>query len=200
MVRGLRKHMKTLAAPSHWMLGKMSGKYAPRPSEGPHKLRECLPLILLVRNRLKYALTRREVTHILQQRFVKVDGKVRTDITYPAGFMDVVSIDRTNETFRLLYDTKGRFTLHRVKNDEAKFKLCRVKRQELNRRAVPVIVTHDARTIRYPDPEIKINDTVKIDIETGKIVRLCQGLRLDEPRLLVTGGNSKGPYWYHCKP
>lgn len=105
------------------------------------------------------------------QRHIQVDGKVRTDKTYPAGFMgmhfylyfnihllsefeyaiqyflgmfellavllmfiyfnihtkvmflfllDVVSIPKTNENFRLLYDTKGRFRLHSVRDDEAK--------------------------------------------------------------------------------
>ena len=48
------------------------------------------------------------------QRLVKVDGKVRTDCTYPAGFMDVIEIDRTDEHFRLIYDTKGRFVTHRI--------------------------------------------------------------------------------------
>jgi small subunit ribosomal protein S4e len=40
-----------------------------------------------LRNRLKYALNGKEVQNILMQRLVKVDGKVRTDSTYPAGFM-----------------------------------------------------------------------------------------------------------------
>lgn len=70
---------------------------APKPSAGPHKTRECLPLILLLRNRLKYALTGKEVTSILMQRLVEVDGKVRTDKTYPVGFMDVVDIPKTGE-------------------------------------------------------------------------------------------------------
>jgi len=33
---------------------------------------------------------------------------------------DVVSIPKTNESFRLLYDTKGRFRLHSLRDDEAK--------------------------------------------------------------------------------
>lgn len=69
------------------MLDKLGGVWAPRPSTGPHKLRECLPLIILLRNRLKYALNTKEVKYILMQRLVKVDGKARTDKTYPAGFM-----------------------------------------------------------------------------------------------------------------
>ena len=36
-------------------------------------------------------------------------------------------------------------------------------------KGVPYITTHDARTIRYPDPLIKVNDTVQVDITTGKI-------------------------------
>lgn len=69
------------------MLDKLGGVWAPRPSTGPHKLRECLPLIILLRNRLKYALNTKEVKYILMQRLIKVDGKARTDKTYPAGFM-----------------------------------------------------------------------------------------------------------------
>ena len=33
---------------------------------------------------------------------------------------DVVSIPKTGENFRLLYDTKGRFRLHSIRDDEAK--------------------------------------------------------------------------------
>jgi small subunit ribosomal protein S4e len=101
------------------MLDKLTGTWAPKPSSGPHKTRECLPLIVFLRNRLKYALTGKEVKSILMQRLVKVDGKVRTDSTYPAGFMDVISIEKTGENFRLVYDTKGRFTIHRITADES---------------------------------------------------------------------------------
>jgi small subunit ribosomal protein S4e len=34
---------------------------------------------------------------------------------------------------------------------------------------IPYIGTHDGRTIRYPDPEVKEQDTVVLDLETGKI-------------------------------
>ena len=50
---------------------------------------------ILLRNRLKYALTGREVLSITQQRIIKVDNKVRTDPTFPTGFMDVVSIEKS---------------------------------------------------------------------------------------------------------
>jgi len=190
MARGKKKHLKRLNAPRHWMLDKMSGVFAPRPSQGPHKLRECLPLIILLRNRLKYALTRNEVTKIVMQRLIKVDGKVRTDATYPSGFMDVISIEKTGENFRLLYDTKGRFVLNPVSTEEAKYKLCKVRRVQLGAKGIPFVGLHDGRTIRYPDPLIKVNDTVKVDLETGKITDF---VKFDVGNLVVvTGGHNLG--------
>jgi len=191
MPRGPKKHLKRLAAPKHWMLDKLGGIFAPKPSSGPHKQRECLPLILLLRNRLKYALTRREVSQILVQRVVKVDLKVRTDKNYPVGFMDVVSIQKTDENFRLLYDTKGRFVLQRITNpEEAKFKLGKVRKTATGAKGIPHIHLSDGRTIRYPDPLIKVNDTVKVNLETGKIVEF---IKFDVGNLvMITGGKNLG--------
>jgi Ribosomal protein S4E len=36
------------------------------------------------------------------------------------GFADVVTIEKTGEYFRLIYDVKGRFTIHRITAEEAK--------------------------------------------------------------------------------
>ncbi|KAK9812300.1 hypothetical protein WJX73_000263 [Symbiochloris irregularis] len=190
MVRGPKKHMKRLNAPSHWMLNKLGGIFAPKPSPGPHKQRECLPLVLILRNRLKYALTGREVVTILMQRLIQVDGKVRTDNTYPTGFMDVIDIDKTNEHFRLVYDAKGRFVLHRISKEEAAYKLCKVKRVQFGKGGVPFLVTHDGRTIRYPDPDIKVNDSIIFDIATSKITDF---IKFDIGQVcMVTGGRNRG--------
>jgi small subunit ribosomal protein S4e len=172
------------------MLDKLSGTYAPRPSPGPHKLRESLPLAIFLRNRLKYALTGREVISIVNQRLIKVDGKVRTDTTYATGFMDVISIEKSSEHFRLLYDVKGRFTIHRFTPEEATYKLLKVRKMAIGAKGVPYIVTHDGRTIRYPDPAIKVNDTVKFDFEQNKITEF---VKFDTGNIvIITGGRNMG--------
>jgi len=192
MVRGPKKHLKRLNAPKHWNLGKMDGVWAPRPSSGPHKLRQCLPLCIILRNRLKYALTGKECMQICMERCVKVDGKVRTDQNYPAGLMDVVEIEKSNDRFRLLLDTKGRFILQRISAEEATWKLCRVTKVFFGPKGVPSIVTHDGRTIRYPDPETRVNDTIKVNLVTGKPI--AGGLTKFGlgATILITKGNNAG--------
>eukprot|EP00760_Papus_ankaliazontas_P035642 PhM_4_TR7949/c0_g1_i2/m.7110/K02987/RP-S4e, RPS4; small subunit ribosomal protein S4e len=169
MARGPKKHLKRLYAPSSWMLSKLKGVYAPRPRAGPHKLRECIPLVVLLRNRLKLALNARESSFILKKRNVKVDNRIRTDPKYPCGFMDVVSIPKTKDLYRILLDSKGRFAMVRIDEAESNMKLCKVvKRQTLTNRT-PAIVTHDGRTIRYADPSIAAGDSVVLDTAENKI-------------------------------
>lgn len=167
----------------------MGGVWAPKPSAGPHKLRECVPITVLLRERLKYALTNKECMQICMERCVKVDGKVRTDHNYPAGFMDVIELEKSGDRFRLLFDTKGRFVLHRINREEAQYKLCRVNKVHVTANKIPAAVTHDGRTIRYPDPDVKVNDTVKVSIETGKISSIIK-LELGCLVMLTRGRNT----------
>ncbi|XP_061048735.1 small ribosomal subunit protein eS4, X isoform-like [Eubalaena glacialis] len=93
--------------------------------------------------------------------------------------------------FRIfIYDTKGRFAVHRITPEEAKYKLCKVRKIFVGTKGIPHLVTHDARTIRYPDPLIKVNDTIQIDLETGKITDF---IKFDTGNLcMVTGGANLG--------
>lgn len=51
-------------------------------------------------------------------------------------------------------------------------------------------MTHDARTLRYPDPDLSEHDTVMIDLETGKVKEI---LKFTIGKLcMVTGGKNNG--------
>lgn len=187
---GNKKHLKRINAPKHWGLGKMGGVWAPKAGAGPHKKRECLPLAVILRDRLKYALTNKECIQICMERCVKVDGKVRTDQNFPAGFMDVIELEKSGDLFRLLFDVKGRFVLHRVSKEEGSFKLCKVMKTFISKNKIPVAITHDGRTIRYPDPDVKTNDSIKVDIATGKmsdIIKFDLGAKV-----YITKGHNAG--------
>ena len=99
-----------------------------------------------------------------KEGLIKVDNKIRRDPRFPLGMMDVVTIEKSDEHFRILYDVKGRFQAHKIDSKEASFKLCKVLRKAMGPNKVPYIVTHDGRTIRFPHPDIKKNDSVKVSI------------------------------------
>merc|ERR1711959_386937 len=95
--------------------------------------------------------------------------------------MDVISIDKTDEHFRMLYDAKGRFVVHRLNHKnfskEKDYKLCRCQKLAWGAKSVPYIATHDGRTIRCPDPNTNVSciaakdDTEMVSLPRGKGLR-----------------------------
>ena len=57
--------------------------------------------------------------------------------------------------------------------DSVQWKLLKVRKKALGQRGIPYIVTHDGRTIPYPDPKIYVNDTIKYDFMKGKVMTIC---------------------------
>ena len=52
--------------------------------------------------------------------------------------------------------------------------MCAITKKEVGPNKIPYVVTHDARTIRFPHPEVGVYDSVKLELETGKIVDFCK--------------------------
>ncbi len=104
--------------------------------------------------------------------------------------MDVLTIEKTGEFFRMLYDVKGRFQPHKIHAKEATYKLCKIVKKAMGKNKIPYVVTHDGRTFRYTHPEIKINDTVKLSLETNEIeewYKYEQGASV-----MIISGHNKG--------
>lgn len=101
----------------------------------------------------------------------------------------MIEISKSDDRLRLLYDTKGRFVLHKIPSEEASFKLCRVIGSGTQAREVPYITTHDGRTIRYPDPAIKKHDVIKLELATGKITGHLK-FEIGNTVMCTKGGNT----------
>lgn len=171
MARGPKKHLKRVVAPKSWMMHKMGGNFAVRPAQGPHKLRESIPIQVLLRDKLQLAMNSTEVDTILHQKegLIKVDNKVRRNPKFPCGLMDVFEIPKINKTFRVLYDIKGRFSMVKIEKKERDFKLCRIQKKFIGPNKICYFVTHDGRTLKFLDQDVEIQDTVKLNIRTNKV-------------------------------
>jgi small subunit ribosomal protein S4e len=170
----------------------LGGIWAMKPSQGPHKLRECIPLSLLLRTKLRLALNGKEAKMIAKAREgnISIDGKVRTDHKYPVGIMDIVTINKTGQNYRVQFDVKGRWRLVKISKEEAKYKLCKVTRRSMGPKKIPFITTSDGRTLRYPNPHIKEHDTVKLNLENNEIVDYYK-YKIGA-HVLIVGGNNIG--------
>jgi small subunit ribosomal protein S4e len=119
--------MKRLTAPRAWPVPRKTTIWIAKPSPGSHGIQESMPLVIVLRDVLGLADTAREVKRILGDRQVLVDGRVVTDLGFPVGLMDVVSIPKIDLNYRMLLDRNGKFRLVKVAEGKQGWKLCRTR-------------------------------------------------------------------------
>lgn len=122
------------------------------------------------------------------EQFTEMDGKVHTDITYSAGFLDIISIDKTRENFHLTITPRVTllFTVLLLKRPSVS--CAKWERPLWVQKEISHLVSRDADTTHYSDL-IKVN-IIQTDLGTGKITDLIK-FNTDNLRV-VTGGATLG--------
>ena len=196
--KGGKHHLKRLPAPAFWPVHRKEFKWVVKPRPGPHKISRCIPLLLIVRDMLKLAKTRREAKFLLSEGHVMVDGRVRRDDDYPVGLMDVIDIPSIKKAYRVLPAPKKGLVLHPITGEEREFKLCQIVDKTSVKGGHLQINLHDGRNIllRVTDPRNPKEDvydthgTLKIQIPNTEISAY---LKLEEGVIaMVTGGKNMG--------
>ncbi len=164
-------HLKRHMMPKTWKVFRKGKKYTVAPSPGPHAKKGCIPLQVIVRDILKYAETGDEARRIVKQGAIMVDGVVRKDHRYPAGFMDAIAVKPTNEHFRLLTGPKGLYA-EKISAADANKKACTIRKKFTAKGKVRCLALHDGRVIRLgkDKTEYKPGETLVIEVPSQKIL------------------------------
>lgn len=152
--------------------------------------------MLITRDMLGFAKTRKEAKAIISQEKIMMDGKVQRDELFPAGLMDVISIPDAARVYRILPSEKG-LTLHPIEKDEAEFKLCRIEDKTIVNGGHVQLNLHDGRNVliqaKAPEEPGKdiyhTMDTLKLSVPNQEIVghiKLAKGA----PAIIIGGKNA----------
>jgi small subunit ribosomal protein S4e len=175
---GGTKHLKRRPAPNFWPIHRKEYRWVVKPGAGPHRAAASLPLLVILRDMLNVARTRREVDVILEGANVKVDGVVRKRDDYPVGLMDVLEIPALNKVYRVLPQLGKGLRLHSIKPDEKGFKLCKIVNKTTVAGGNIQLNLHDGRNhiVQVVDPKkptedvYKANDLLKVGLLSQEVL------------------------------
>jgi len=183
-------HLKRLKAPRTWRIERKVAKWTVKPSPGSHPVDRSIPLLLIVRDFLGLADTGKEARKIIAAREILVDGKARRDYKFPCGLMDVISIPKINEHYRVLFDRRGVFQLVKIDEERAKWKLCRIENKTMVRGGKIQLNLHDGRNIIVEENSYKTGDVVRISVPEQEILEV---IPMEKGTLaMITGGKHTG--------
>jgi len=161
---GRDMHRKRISAPTAWPIARKAHKWVVTSRPGPHKT--CMPLAIILRDVLKLGDNIKEVKHMLNDGQVLVDGVVRRDHRFPVGIFDVISIPAVKKHYRMLFDSKGRFTLIPIKDPN--LKLCRVNDKTVVRGGKIQLNLHDGSNVIATN-ECRPGDSIVLELPQRKI-------------------------------
>ena len=183
-------HVKRLKAPKTWRIERKVAKWTVKPSPGPHPVDRSIPLLIVVRDLLKLADTGREARKIIAAREILVDGRARRDYKFPCGFMDVISIPKMNEYYRVLFDSRGVLQLTKIDEERAKWKLCRIENKTMVKGGKIQLNLHDGRNIIVEGNEYKTGDVLRISVPEQEILEV---IPMEKGNLaMIIGGKHTG--------
>ncbi len=93
---------KRSATPAFWQISRKDKRFVVRTFPGPHPKSYSYPLLVVLRDVLGIAKTRREALSVLNQGKVNVDGRVVKAEAFPIGMMDVIDFPETGKSFRMV--------------------------------------------------------------------------------------------------
>ena len=185
---GSRKHLKRYKAPKTWPIHPKEDTWTVKPSAGAHAIDEALPLTLVIRDILGLADNSREAKRIINSGNVLVDGRVIKDYKFPVGFMDIIEIPKTGESYRVLLDNKGRLQLKSIEENDSK--LCKIVNKTTLKGGKTQLNLHDGKNIIVEESDLKVGDIVVLGLSEQDIK---ESLSLEEgATVLVTGGKHTG--------
>ena len=180
-------HIKRYNIPKYWKMAKKANKFAVTPRPGPHGKKNCIPLLVVLRDVLKICDNAKAANAAIKRGDVLVDKKVRKDPNYPVGFMDVVEIPGTGKCYRVAINKGGLF-LEEIKHEEAGKKLCRIQDKRKVKGGAMQLRLHDGRNILTDKGDYSPNDSVLIELPGQKIIHHFR-FEKGSPALIMSGRN-----------
>jgi len=165
----MSNHQKRLSVPKSWPVERKTETFTVKADAGPHG-EAGVPLLIVLRDVLGYADTRKEARYALDQDSVLINGKAVSDEERPVGMFDILAFTEREEYYRVFPGQGGRLSLTPLDAESAGSKLGKV----VNKQHVPggdvQLTLHDGQTLVVENEDYDTADSLIVDNETDEVV------------------------------
>lgn len=175
-------HLKRQVVPKTWAIPRKGTKYVVSPRSN---LENGIPLLIAVRDLLKFTENEREVQKLLNEKSILVNGRVAKDIKLGLNLFDVIEFPTIKKHYRLTLSENGKFSPHEINKEEAGEKIGKViNKQMLKGKKMQINLSDGENFIS----EIKCNtgDSLLIKLSDRKIEK-CLPMKEGSKVMMIAG-------------
>lgn len=165
----MSKHQKRLSVPKSWPVARKEQQYTVKADAGPHG-ESGVPLLILLRDVLGYADSKKEAHYALEQGSVLVNGEPPSDVRRPVGMFDIITFIERGEYYRVFPGEGGRLALTPIDAEDTDGKLGKVTDKRHVKGGRIQLGLHDGQTLLTDNESISCDDSIVVATENDEIL------------------------------
>ena len=178
-------HLKRKTIPKFWPIPKTGNKYLVTPS---HEQYNSVPLLIVLRDIMRIAKTRKELNKLLNEKKVEVNRKIVQEKAYPIALFDTLSLPSIGKHYRAVLSNK-KISFKEISEKEAGTRIYKL----INKTVLPnkkVQLNFGLGRNVISSEKIKMGDFAVFDIAKNKILKIIPLEK--ETSVTVIGGKHIG--------
>lgn len=179
-------HLKRQAIPKNWPIRRKGTKFVVKP-----RSRKGIPLLMVLRNLLKIAQTRKEVKKAIHRKHLLINNKIVKDEKIGMTLFDTLSLVPSKTHYILGLSEKGKFELKSIKENEANKKIVKIiDKKILKGKKIQLNLSDGRNFLSTPQLTCKPNDSILINFKDKKIEK-CLPLE-EKSNVVIFAGKHAG--------
>ena len=180
-------HLKRHQAPVFWPIKRKGFVWTVKPGPGSHPVARSMPLVMVLRDVLKFTDKSKEASAVIKQGKVLVDKKPVKDPRHPIGLMDSLEIPDAKKYLRVLSGPKG-LEFADIPHEELSKKTCRIEGKKTIKGGQIQLSLHDGRNIIVNTNDYVPGDSLVIEVPEQNIVSHMK-FEIGSKIMIISGKN-----------
>jgi len=162
-------HLKRSKIPKMWPIPRKGTKFVVVAS---HAKTKAIPILIILRDILKIANTRREAKYIISNKDVKVNNKIVKVDNFPVQIFDVVTLDKIKKNYRLEIVNK-KFGLVEISEKEAERKIVKIIGKKILKKGKIQMNLEDGQNF-ITEEKFRVGDSAVVNTKENKIEKILE--------------------------
>ncbi len=161
------RHLKREKMPKNWPVARKGKKFVVRPN---HSNDKGLPILIILRDVLGIAKTRKEVKKAIHDKNILINGKAVRDEKNVAVLFDLITIVPSKKNYKVKLTGNGKFKIEEVKEADAKIKISKIVDKKILKGKKTQLNLSDGTNILY-DKKCSTGESIVLNLKDKKIVK-----------------------------
>ncbi len=161
-------HFKRKTIGKFWPVARKGTKYVAVPN---HNQYDSLPLVIVMRDVLKFVRTTKELKKLLYEKKVQINNKIVHETNYPISLFDILTLPDMKRNYKAVLTNQKKLVMEEIPDAESHQKIYKViNKKMLEGKKIQLNLMHGRNIISKE--KVNTGDSIVYNLRENKIIKI----------------------------